>query len=60
MAGQIGAAKLALQALPRAQPNISLSWIADHMPIKDDAEREHYFGSIPPRRLGLARVSTKI
>jgi hypothetical protein len=51
MAGQIGAAKLALQALPRAQPNISLSWIADHMPIKDDAEREHYLEAF--RRAGL-------
>jgi hypothetical protein len=42
MAGQIDAAKLALQALQRAQPNISRRWIADHMPIKDDAERKHY------------------
>ncbi len=39
MAGQIDAVKLALQALRRAQPNISLSGIADHMTIEDDAER---------------------
>jgi TolB-like protein/cytochrome c-type biogenesis protein CcmH/NrfG len=51
MAGQTDAAKLALQALRRAQPNISLDWIADHMPIKDDAEREHYLEAF--RRAGL-------
>src|ERR1700678_3712520 len=38
MAGQIDAAELALRALRRAQPNISLGWIADHMPIRSDAE----------------------
>ena len=51
MAGQIDAAKLALQALQRAQPNISRSWIADHMPIKDDAERKPYLEAF--RRAGL-------
>ena len=51
MAGQIDAAKIALQALRRAQPNISLGWIADHMPIKNDAEREHYLEAL--RRAGL-------
>ena len=29
--------------LRRAQPNISLDWIVQHMPIKQDADREHYF-----------------
>jgi hypothetical protein len=26
----------------RAQPNISLAWIERQMPIKQDADREHY------------------
>jgi hypothetical protein len=51
MARQIGVAKLALQELRRAQSNISLSWIADHMPIKLDSEREHYLEGL--RRAGL-------
>ena len=42
MAGEHDVAKLALQELRRAQPNISLAWIADEMPIKEDAEMEHY------------------
>jgi TolB-like protein/cytochrome c-type biogenesis protein CcmH/NrfG len=42
MAGQIDVAKVALQELRRAQPNISLAWIANQMPIKQDADREHY------------------
>jgi predicted TIM-barrel fold metal-dependent hydrolase len=40
-----------LQELRRAQPNISLAWIADQMPIKQDAEREHYLEAF--RRAGL-------
>ena len=40
-----------MQDLRRAQPNISLEWIAAHMPIKDDAEREHYLHGF--RRAGL-------
>jgi TolB-like protein/cytochrome c-type biogenesis protein CcmH/NrfG len=51
MTGQTDAAKLALRALRRAQPNISLDWIAGHMPIKSDAEREHYLEAF--RRAGL-------
>jgi hypothetical protein len=51
MAGQIDAAELALRALRRAQPNISLSWIANHMPIQSDAERDHYLEAF--RRAGL-------
>jgi hypothetical protein len=38
--------------LRRAQPNISLRWIADAMPIREDAEREHYLEGF--RRAGLA------
>ena len=52
MAGQTDIAKAALQELRRAQPNISLGWIAKQMPIKHDAEREHYLDGF--RRAGLA------
>jgi hypothetical protein len=51
MAGQIEVAKVALQELRRAQPNISLAWIANHMPIRHDVEREHYLQGF--RRAGL-------
>jgi TolB-like protein len=51
MAGQDDLAKLALGELRRAQPNISLAWIASQMPIKEDAEREHYLEAF--RRAGL-------
>jgi TolB-like protein/DNA-binding winged helix-turn-helix (wHTH) protein len=50
MAGEIDLAKAALQDLRRAQPDISLAWIADRMPIKE-AEREHYLEAF--RRAGL-------
>ena len=52
MAGQDDVAKLALQELRRAQPNISLAWISDQMPIKLDADRDHYLEGF--RRAGLA------
>jgi hypothetical protein len=51
MAGQIDIATAALQELRRAQPNISLAWIADQMPIKQEADREHYLEAF--RRAGL-------
>jgi TolB-like protein len=51
MAGQSEAAAAALQELRRAQPNISLAWIAKEMPILHDAEREHYLEAF--RRAGL-------
>ena len=51
MAGQAEVASAALQELRRAQPNISLAWIALQMPIKLDAEREHYLEAL--RRAGL-------
>jgi tetratricopeptide (TPR) repeat protein len=50
-AGQIDVARAALQELRRAQPNISLAWIANQMPIKEDAHREHYLEAF--RRAGL-------
>jgi TolB-like protein len=51
MAGQTDVAKVALQELRRAQPNISLAWIANQMPMKRDADREHYLEGF--RRAGL-------
>ena len=42
MAGDKALAKSALAELERAQPNISLAWIAANMPIRHDAERENY------------------
>jgi tetratricopeptide (TPR) repeat protein len=51
MAGRTDAAKTALQELRRAQPNISLHWIAKQMPIQHEAEREHYLDGF--RRAGL-------
>ena len=43
--GDMEVAGPALQDLRRAQPNISLDWIAEHMPIRHDAEREHYLSA---------------
>jgi tetratricopeptide (TPR) repeat protein len=52
MAGQAEIAAAALHELRRAQPNISRAWIASQMPIKQDADREHYLEAF--RRAGLA------
>src|SRR5205814_4683777 len=41
MAGLGDIAKVALQQLRRAQPNISLAWIAEQIPMQRDADREH-------------------
>jgi TolB-like protein/class 3 adenylate cyclase/Tfp pilus assembly protein PilF len=51
MAGQTEVAAAGLEELRRAQPNISLAWIAKEMPMKLDAEREHYLEAF--RRAGL-------
>ena len=51
MAGETKLAQQALQELRRAQPNISLAWIAANMPIRHDVEREHYLEGF--RRAGL-------
>jgi TolB-like protein/cytochrome c-type biogenesis protein CcmH/NrfG len=51
MAGQTEVATAALQELRRAQPNISLAWIADALPWKREADREHYLEAF--RRAGL-------
>jgi hypothetical protein len=51
MAGQADIASAALAQLRRAQPDISLAWIARNIPIKQDADREHYLEGF--RRAGL-------
>jgi TolB-like protein len=51
MAGPVNSTRAALQELRRVQPNISLDWIAKEMPIKHNAEREHYLEGF--RRAGL-------
>jgi TolB-like protein len=51
MAGQEDAAKAALLELRRAQPNISLDWVANQMPFKRDADRTHYMEGF--RRAGM-------
>jgi hypothetical protein len=51
MAGQAEVATAALQELRRAQPNISLAWIANQMPIRQDVDRARYLEAF--RRAGL-------
>jgi TolB-like protein len=51
MAGHGDIARAALAELRRAQPNISLAWIAEQIPARLDAEREHYLEAF--RRAGL-------
>ena len=51
MAGQNEVARIALQELRRAQPNITLAWIANELPMKHHADREHYVEGL--RRAGL-------
>ena len=51
MVGKTDIAGAALQELRRAQPNISLAWIAGQMPIKREADRERDLEGF--RRAGL-------
>lgn len=51
MADEHEVAAAALRELRRAQPNISLAWIAERMPIRHAAELEHYLEGF--RRAGL-------
>jgi hypothetical protein len=51
IAGLNEVAAAALQELRRAQPNVSLAWIAAELPMRLDAEREHYLEGF--RRAGL-------
>jgi TolB-like protein len=52
MAGQPEVGRAALHELRRAQPNISLDWIANKMPIQHPAEMQHYLEGF--RRSGLS------
>ena len=51
MSGQQELASSALQGLVRAQPNISLEWIAREMPLREPADRALYLEGF--RRAGL-------
>jgi TolB-like protein len=51
MSGQKDIAKVALNELRRAQPNISISWIKTAMPFESDAQCEQYLEGF--RRAGL-------
>jgi TolB-like protein/class 3 adenylate cyclase len=51
MSGQAEVATVALQALRRVQPSISLAWIANQLPWNLRADREHYLEAF--RRAGL-------
>ena len=51
MAGRTELARSALQELRRAQPNVSLAWIAEFMPIKLATDRDRYLEGF--RRAGL-------
>jgi TolB-like protein len=51
MAGRDDVARAALEATRRAQPTISLAWLASEMPFEHDAERTHYVEAF--RRAGL-------
>jgi TolB-like protein/cytochrome c-type biogenesis protein CcmH/NrfG len=51
MAGGTDAAKAALAGLRRAQPNISLAWLASGLPFEHEADKAHYLEGF--RRAGL-------
>ena len=51
MAGQTDVATAALDELRRAQPGISLAWVANALPWKQGTDREHYLEAF--RRAGL-------
>jgi hypothetical protein len=51
MAGQNDVAAVSLQELRRVQPNVTLAWIANELPMKQASDREHYLEGF--RRAGL-------
>jgi TolB-like protein/cytochrome c-type biogenesis protein CcmH/NrfG len=51
MAGEAQVAEAALRELHRAQPNVSLDWIAKEIPFKLDRDRDHYLEGL--QRAGL-------
>jgi tetratricopeptide (TPR) repeat protein len=44
MAGEIELARASLQELRRVQPNISLAWIAEHLPLRQDQQENFLEG----------------
>jgi hypothetical protein len=53
LAGGADADKAPLEGLPRAQPNISLVWLASGLSFEHEADRAHYLEEF--RRAGLGR-----
>jgi TolB-like protein/DNA-binding winged helix-turn-helix (wHTH) protein/Tfp pilus assembly protein PilF len=51
MAGQADVSAAALHELRRVQPNVSLTWITTHMPMRREQDQEHYLEGL--RRAGL-------
>ena len=51
MTDQTEIASKALEELRRVQPHVSLSWLANEMPFRANAERDHYLEAF--RRAGL-------
>jgi len=51
LAGETDVARAALKDLQRAQPNISLAWIASNMPIRHKSDRDRYLEGF--RQAGL-------
>ena len=51
MAGEVDLASATLQELRRAQPNVSLAWVASQLPLKLEQERDHFLEGL--RRAGL-------
>ena len=51
MTDQTEIASKALEELRRVQPNVSLSWLANEMPFRANAERDNYLEAF--RRAGL-------
>lgn len=52
MSGQHELAAGALQELRRTQPNISIAWLANELPMRRAADREHYLEGF--RRAGMS------
>jgi hypothetical protein len=50
MAGDAALARSSLQELRRAQPNISLAWVASNLPLRGE-EQSHFLEGL--RRAGL-------
>jgi hypothetical protein len=50
MAGETDVAAASLEELRRVQPNISLAWIAEHLPLRE-GQRENFLEAF--RRAGL-------